>query len=199
MFLSNNFSWLVNGNFQLDRGNGQEDEPQRLAFSWVWMPTFTHRDGAFYKYVVNNWQLSSITTINSRRPYGSPTISTSGTPVPGMFSNRSINGYGLSSRVPFLPVDSVWLPAMYRDDMRLSKVLPFKERYKVYLNFEVFNISNSWSPTGVSTSAYNESTIAGVPTLTPVTINSAGTPTSDSFAPDGTEARRLQVSARFTF
>ena len=64
-----------------------------------------------------------------------------------MFSNFSINGTGLSGRVPFLPVNSVWQPALYRDDMRLSKILPFGDRYKLYLSLEVFNISNSWSPT----------------------------------------------------
>lgn len=42
--------------------------------SWIWAPTFTHSTSAFARYFVNNWQLSSITTINSRRPYGSPTV-----------------------------------------------------------------------------------------------------------------------------
>ena len=75
IFLSNANAWLVNGNFRGDYGDGLEDQPQRLSFSWIWSPTITHRDGAVYKYLVNNWQLSSITTINSSRPYGNPTIS----------------------------------------------------------------------------------------------------------------------------
>ena len=69
--------------YRADYGNGLEDQPQRFVLSWVWTPTITHRDGAFYKYVVNNWQLSSITTINSSRPYGSPTINVSDTAVAG--------------------------------------------------------------------------------------------------------------------
>jgi hypothetical protein len=193
--------WLTNGNFQLDRGNGLEDQPQRLVMSWVWTPgTFIHRDGAFYKYVVNNWEISSITTINGPRPYGSPTVSVSGTPVTGMFSNFSLNGIGFSGRVPFLPVDSVWQPARYQADIRLSKIFPITERYRLAFNFEVFNISNSWSPTSMFTSAYTESTINGVATLKPVTgPSSAGNGSGDSAPPDGTEARRLQISARFTF
>ena len=157
IFLSSANYWLVNGNYKLDRADGLEDEPQRLVASWVWTPTITHRDGAVYTYLVNNWELSSIMTVNSSRPYGAPTISVSGTPVTGMFSNFSINGYGLSGRVPFLPMNSVFQPASYRDDIRLSKILPFSERYKLYLNVEVFNISNSWSPTGMHSSAFNES------------------------------------------
>jgi Carboxypeptidase regulatory-like domain/TonB dependent receptor-like, beta-barrel/TonB-dependent Receptor Plug Domain len=203
IFLSNANAWLVNGDYRLDYGNGLEDQPQRFVLSWVWTPTITHRDGAFYKYVVNNWQISSITTLNSSRPYGNPTISDSSTAVvPGQFSTYSINGYGLSGRVPFLPASDVWQPASYRDDMRISKLLPFGDRYKLYLNVEIFNLSNSWSPTSVRTGAFSESSSAcgpmGVaPCLIPVT--NLGQGSGDAMNPDGTEARRVQVSARFTF
>jgi hypothetical protein len=194
IYLSNANAWLYNGNYKADEGDGLEDQPQRLVISWVWNPTFIHRDGAFYKYVVNNWQLSSLTTINSSRPYGSPTVRVNDTPVTGMFSNFNLDGTGLSSRVPFWAVDSVWQPAMFRTDARISKLLPFGERYKLYLSFEAFNISNSWSPTSMSTQAFTEA--KGVLTLTPTAY---GQGLGDAAAPDGTEARRLQVSARFTF
>lgn len=206
IFLSNANAWLVNGDFRGDYGNGLEDQPQRFSLSWIWAPTFVHRDGALYKYLVNNWQLSSITTINSSRPYGNPTISTSGTPVTGMFNTFSINGYGLSGRVPFLPESSVWQPASYRDDVRISKILPFGERYKLYLNFEAFNITNSWSPTSMNTRAFTEAgSCSAVPSTCALTAlptagpGAFGTGSGDALNPDGTEARRLQVSARVTF
>ncbi len=163
--MSNAFAWLFNGNYKLDKGNGLEDQPQRFVVAWIWQPTFTHRSGAFFKYFVNNWQLSSLTTINSSRPYASPTVSLRDTPVvagtlgagvPGMFSNFSLNGSGLSGRVPFLPVDSVYQPALYKTDARVSKIIPLgpEERYKFLVSFEAFNITNSWSPTSMSTQAY---------------------------------------------
>ncbi|MBZ5579821.1 MAG: TonB-dependent receptor [Acidobacteriia bacterium] len=194
LYLSNSFYWLVNGNYKLDKGNGAEDQRHRFALSWVWAPTITHRTGAFYKYVVNNWQLSSITTINSARPYGSPTIRLNDTPVPGMFSNFSINGSGLGGRVPFWPVNSVYQPNMWRDDARISKLIPIKDRTQVSLNFEVFNVSNSWSPTSMTTQAFTES--KGVITLTPTAY---GQGSGDAMSPDGTEARRMQVSVRVVF
>jgi hypothetical protein len=196
IFLSSAFAWLYNGNYKLDRGDGLEDQRHRFALAWIWTPPATHRSGAFYKYVVNNWQLSSLTTINSSRPYTSPTISLRDTPVPGMFSTFSINGSGLSSRVPFVPVDNVYQPAMYRTDARLTKIFPFgnDDRYKIYFNFEAFNISNSWSPTAMSSQQYVET--KGVLTLTPGAYNVG---TSDAASPDGTEARRLQLSIRFVF
>jgi hypothetical protein len=194
LYLSNANNWLYNGNYKADRGDGLEDQPQRFVLSWIWAPTFTHSSSGVAKYLVNNWQLSSITTIGSTRPYGSPTIKVNDTPVTGMFSNFTVNGSGLSSRVPFWAVDSVWQPAFYRADARISKIIPIGETKKLYLNFEAFNISNSWSPTSLSTQAFTEA--KGVLTLTPGAYNQG---LGDAENPDGTEARRLQVSARFSF
>jgi len=194
MFLSDAFSWLQNGNYKADRGNGLLDQRHRLVFSWVWAPTFTHRTDFISKYLVNNWQLSSITTINSARPATSPVVKLNDTPVPGMFSNFSLNGSGLSGRVPFWAVNSVYKPELYKSDARISKIVPIGEHYKLYLNFEAFNVSNSWSPTFMSNQAFTEA--KGVLTLTPLAYNVG---TSDAATPDGTLARRLQVSARFTF
>jgi hypothetical protein len=196
IFLSSANYWLFNGDYKLDKGSGLEDQRQRFVLSWVWAPTFTHRAGAFYKYVVNNWQLASLTTINSARPYTNPTIRLTDTPVSGMFSNFTLNGSGLSTRVPFWQANSMLLPALYKSDVRLSKIFPFGTdgRYKAYFNFEAFNISNSWSPTSVASQAYTEA--KGVLTLTP---SAYGFGTGDSASPDGTLARRMQLSIRFTF
>ncbi|HEY2381023.1 MAG TPA: TonB-dependent receptor [Terriglobia bacterium] len=196
IFLSNAFAWTYNGNYRYDTGDGLEDQRQRLAISWVWAPKFTDRKDVFSKYLVNNWQLSSLTTINSSRPYGAATIRLLDTPVTGMFSNFSINGSGLGGRVPFFPMNSVYQPALYKSDARISKVLPFGDdgQYKLYVNFEAFNISNSWSPTMMSTQAYTES--KGLLTLTPTAYNQG---INDIVAPDGTLARRMQFSMRFVF
>jgi len=193
-FLNNAFDWVNNGNYKAERGNGLEDQRHRFVLSWIWAPAFTHGNSFIHKYLVNNWQLSSITTINSSRPYGSPTIRLTDTPVTGMFSNFTLNGSGLGTRVPFWAVNSVYQPAVYKSDARLSKILPFGERYKLALNFEAFNVSNSWSPTSMSKQAFTEA--KGILTLTPTAYNQG---LGDAATPDGTLARRLQVSARFTF
>jgi len=57
-------------------------------------------------------------------------------------------------------------PSMYRSDARLSKVIPITERAKLYLNFEVFNLANTWAATGyTSNRAYQEA--KGVITASP--------------------------------
>jgi hypothetical protein len=203
LFLSNPYYWLENGNYKADKGSGNLDQRHRFVLNWVWAPTFTSSTSAFAKYLVNGWQISNITTLATGHPSGSETIYVGSTkPVPNMFSTFSINGTGFSSRVPWLPVNSYYLPGFYRADMRLSKIIPIGEdgAKKVALNFDVFNIANNWSATSYRSSyAYSEN--AGVITATPNSVQSTPlyTPSADALAPDGTQARRLQVSARFTF
>jgi outer membrane receptor protein involved in Fe transport len=197
LWLSGASYWLNNGNYRADMGSGTLDQRHRFGLSWIWTPTFTHRSGAFFKYAVNGWQLSSITTMQSGHPYGSAIVYLGDTPVSGMFSNYSLNGSGLSSRVPWWPVNSYYYPAMYRSDARISKIIPFGEgeRYKLYLNFEVFNLANTWSATGyTSNRAYTES--KGVITAAPQNLY---IPSGAAVPPDGTEARRMQISGRFVF
>jgi outer membrane receptor protein involved in Fe transport len=197
LFLSNANSFLTNGNYKLDKGSGTLDQRHRFVLNWVWAPKFTNRTDVFSRFVVNNWQLSSITTMASGHPYGNLNISLKDTPVTGMFSNFSLNGTGFSGRVPFEPVNSYYLPAYYRADARLSKVLPFGEanRYQLYLNFEVFNLANTWAARGYTSSqAYTET--KGILTPTPASLYVPG---NDAVPPDGTEARRMQVSLRFVF
>lgn len=195
LFLSNANYWLYNGNYKADRGTGTEDQRHRLVLNWVWSPIFTHRTDFLDKVFVNGWQLSTITSLSSGHPYGSETISVKDTPVTGMFSNFNLDGSGLSGRVPFLPVNSYYLPPMYRADGRLSKTLPFGERVKAWLIFDVFNLTNTWSARGFTSSqAYTET--KGVLTPTPLNLY---VPSNDAIPPDGTEARRLQLGLRVTF
>ncbi len=195
VFLSSASTWTYNGNYGFDKGSSAIDQRHRFTFSFVYAPTFIHQDGVFYKYVVNNWQFSSIASFQAGRPTGSETIRVTDTPVAGMLSTGSINGYGGNTRVPFLPVNGLYTPASYRDDLRLTKILPLRgENLKLFLNFEAFNVSNSWSPTSLTTQGYTEA--KGVLTLTPTAFNVGS---ADGGFPDGTQARRLQVSARFVF
>ncbi|MGA2270357.1 MAG: TonB-dependent receptor [Bryobacteraceae bacterium] len=195
LWLSGPSYWLNNGNYKADKGSGTLDQRQRFALSWVWVPTFTHRTDVFSKYVVNGWQLSSITAMGTGYPYGSTIAYLSDTPVTGMFSNYSLNGSGLSSRVPWQQVDNYRYPSMYRSDARLSKIIPIRERARLYLNFEVFNLANTWAATGFSSNrAYSEA--KGVITATPQLLY---IPSAAAMPPDGTEARRMQISGRITF
>ncbi|MBZ5723376.1 MAG: TonB-dependent receptor [Acidobacteriia bacterium] len=199
LFLSGAGYWLNNGNFKADKASGSEDQRHRFVANFVWAPTFSHRSGAFFKYVVNNWQLATITTLQSGRQAGSETIrmtdSASTFPVKGVFSTGNLGGNGLSSRIPWLGANNLYTPPSYRADARLSKIIPFGEtKRNLALNFEVFNVSNTIADTSISAQAYTEA--KGILTFTPTAF---GQGTGEAGFPDGTQARRMQVSARFTF
>jgi hypothetical protein len=187
--------WTYNGQYGFDKGSGPLDQRQRFVYSFVWAPTFMHSNSAFAKYVVNNWQLSSITTLQSGRPTGSLTIHMNDTPTAMLYSADALNGFNGNFRVPFVPLDSLYTPWVEQENFRLTKVIPLpREGMRLGLSFEAFNIANNWSPTALATQAFTEA--KGVLTYTPTAF---GFGTSDGGFPDGTQARRLQVSARFTF
>jgi hypothetical protein len=154
--------------------------------------------------------LSSVTTLQSAQPVNS-TTSVSGSAFAGALVTGSLNGLGGGfSRVPFQPVSNLDVDAEYRVDARLSKKLPFTERVTGYLQIEAFNLFNTPYDTGRITQEYtlNQCTATSSAALCPagatgptLTFNTAtyNRPTSDALSPDGTTARRAQVSLRVTF
>ncbi len=183
---------LWNGDYRADKSSSSLDQRHRLVLSTIWSPAFTKGNSVLARYFVNNWQLSQITTLASAQPQ-TPTIFVSGSPFPGAAFDTSLNGFGGSTRVPFLPAASLDIDQIYRTDARLSKLLPFTERVQMYLNFEAFNVFNHVSNTAVNGQAFQARN--GV--LTPTARLGEGS-ASQGF-PDGTNARRAQVSLRIVF
>jgi hypothetical protein len=181
-----------NGDYTYDKGSSQLDQRHRLVISSIWSPTFTRNPSLWARYLVNGWQLSQITTLASAQP-ATATIFVQGSPFPGAAFNTSLNGLGGSNRVPFWPFNSLDIDPVYRVDARLSKELPFTERVRLFLNFEAFNVFNTVSDTFVLTEAYRASN--GV--LTP--SSGLGQGSQSQGFPDGTNARRAQVSLRLVF
>jgi hypothetical protein len=183
---------LFNGDYKGDKSTSSLDQRHRLVATAIYMPTFMKSDSAVAKYLVNNWQLSTVATFASAQNQ-TPTIFVSGNPFTGAAMNTSLNGFGASSRVPFLPAASLDIDQIYRFDTRLTKILPFNERYQLHLNFEAFNMFNSPYYTAVNGQAFEAR--SGVLTPTP----RLGEGSATQGFPDGTNARRAQVSLRFIF
>jgi hypothetical protein len=194
---------LFNGNYQAERGPSSLDIRQRLVINWLWSPVFTKQTNVFARFLINNWQLADITTISTGAPVTESLGVTSGLTVAQLasvginsnfaFTGSTINGFGGSGRVPFLGLGTLRLPNTYRTDVRLSKILPFSERRRVTLNFEVFNLTNTIVYTSITNRGYTASGF----NIAPAT--GLGTPTASSGFPDGTNARRAQVSIRIEF
>ncbi len=187
---------VYNGDYQFEKGTSRLDQRQRLVASAIINPPKMDFGSRFANGVLNGWQLSLIQTVATPQNVD-PIILVTGALPSGLASNTTINGmvtpFGAPGRAPFLPRSSVELDDTIRTDGRLTKTISLGETTTVGLNFEVFNIFNRISDTSVNSVAYR----AGSGVLTPVV--GLGVGTASSGFPDGTNARRAQVSARFTF
>jgi outer membrane receptor protein involved in Fe transport len=203
-FAGNNApSTLFNGDYNADRGPAGLDVRQRLVINFVYSPVFSKRTDLFTRYFINNWQLSDITTISTGTPVtetlgvtaglSTAQLAQAGLPANFAFTGSTINGFGGSSRVPFIGVGTLRLPDTYRTDVRLTKTLPFTERIRTSLSFEVFNLTNTITYTSIISRAYTANGF----NISPAT--GLGTPTASSGFPDGTNARRAQASIRIEF
>lgn len=185
---------LLSGNYSADKGSSATDQRHRATVNWLWAPKFTASNSLAARYLINGWELSSITTMASSQPT-TAYASVSGTQFTGVsfYATSTLNGSGGWNRVPFWPVNSLDVDKMYRVDARLSRNLPFTEKVNGTLIFEAFNAFNTQYNTAVNTSAY----VATKGVLAPVSGLGVGNQ-SQGF-PDGTNARRAQVAFRVVF
>lgn len=208
-YYSNPTATLYNGNIKQGKGDSNLDQRQRLAISWIWSPTISHSSNAFAKFVLNGWQLGTITTIATGLPQ-TETVSVqtfaSGAATPA--TNTYITGFNGTNQVPFLSQNTLRTDMQTRLDARISKSFLFTERFKMTLQFEAFNVTNTVYATGINTVGYYANWVAagGYGTLTPYSTSSSGItpvilgrPTAYGGFPDGTNARRAQASVRFEF
>ncbi|MBV8834365.1 MAG: TonB-dependent receptor [Acidobacteriaceae bacterium] len=204
LFLGNNApTTLFNGDYQGNKGDASLDQRQRLVINWVYSPVFTSKTDAVSRLLINGWQLATITTIATGQPMtatvnisNAPTtaqLAAAGINSPLAFSGSTMNGFGGSNQVPYLAVNTLRLNNIYRVDARLTKMLPITERWKVTLNFEVFNLTNTIAYTSISNRQFNANGLNLVP------ASGFGIYTASAGFPDGTNARRAQVSIRIDF
>jgi hypothetical protein len=180
--------------YTTNRADSATDRHQQLAINAVWSPNFSHSDSFVARYLINGWQFSTIGTLGSSLPE-TPTVVASGQQLSGITPAfpTTIDGSGAWDRVPFYSVDSLRTGAMYNWNARFTRTIPFSERIKGSLMFEVFNILNSQWTTGVNTLAFTA--VSGV--LKPVP--GVGAANASVSYPYGTNARNCQVAFRVTF
>jgi outer membrane receptor protein involved in Fe transport len=193
VFFSAGPSTLYPGDYRAERGSSPFDQRHRVSISFVAEPRVVRREGAWARYLFNGWQLSAISILGTTT-FATPTVQVSGTPIAGAAFSGNINGYGGSNRVPFLSQSSIEVDPVTILDARMSKILNVSDRYRLFLTLEAFNVTNSQYDTSVDTVAFR---VAGDRVLHPNPGLGAGV--ASARFPDGTNARRAQVSARFVF
>jgi Carboxypeptidase regulatory-like domain/TonB-dependent Receptor Plug Domain len=189
---------VFNGAYSQEKGSASTDERHRLVVNGIVTPKFTQSTSRFARYFVNNWELSAISNFGSAFPEVPEVFVGSGHPG-GLLSTSTINGLGGSRRVPFESTSALNIDQLYRTDARITKILPFSERFRTKLMFEAVNVFNhpyingaypARQPYQYQTVSYNRGyALAPYPNY--------GAPLETQGPPDGTTARRAQAAIRF--
>ena len=191
---------VFNDDPRFEKGRSPLDQRHRLVVNGLISVPHHSYESRLANIAANGWQFSGIETYAT--PQGvDPQVTVGTLPFANPYSTATIDGIGIgfaaTQRVPFYPRSSVPLGTTIRTDARLTKIFTLPKEQSITLNFEVFNAFNYSTITSVTTTAINESLDNqgnGILTQVP---DGAGT-ASQGF-PDGTNARRAQVSARYTF
>jgi hypothetical protein len=189
IFFSDGPRTFENGDYRGEKASSQLDQRHRLVVSSTWDPKLTVKTAGLAHLLGAGWRLSQISTFASTQP-ATPAILVSGVPFPGAAFNSTVNGFGGSARVPFLPASSLPIDRVIRTDARLTKIFTLSERLQLHLNFEAFNVLNHVSDTAVNTVAFEAINLVLRP------VPNLGQGVASQGYPDGTNARRAQVSAR---
>ncbi len=128
-----------------DRGLANSDIRHRFVFSGVWDIPFFRTSHGFVKYVLGGYQFSTIAQVQSGRPF---------TALVGGDPNN--DGNRASDRVPGVGRNTIMGPWLETVDVRLSKDLPLvRERVRLRLLGEAFNVTNRANFNGIQNTQYN--------------------------------------------
>jgi Carboxypeptidase regulatory-like domain/TonB dependent receptor len=114
-----------------EKGNSVTDQRQRFVFSWIADPRPFGRGQRVLSDLFDHWKASGVTTIGSGRPVNA---TVSGDP--------NQDGNDENDRLPGLQRDSIAGPDYATTDIRLTRRLIARDRWKLELIAESFNLLN---------------------------------------------------------
>ncbi len=188
-------------NRKAEYGLSDLNQTQRFVASGVWMPQLQSLPNRAERLMLNGWAFSAIATETTGQPV---TAMVSGYPSGidyGVTGGVSYAG-STNGRVGWVPRNAYSLPGFHNIDFRLGRQFAIRERLKLTLLGESFNIFNHTNISSVNTTAFNYSAAgsgacAGHTNACYVANPAFLAPTATSnllFGP-----RQLQVSARVVF
>ena len=114
-----------------ERGASVTDQRQRVVAAFSAEPRFFHREHEVWGRFFNDWRFSTVINYGSGRPYNA---TVSGDP--------NQDGNSLNDRLPGYRRNAFTGPDYATTDLRLTRTLHFRERYKINLMAESFNLFN---------------------------------------------------------
>ena len=203
---------LYNGAYSDDKASGNLDQRHRFVGTFIARPRFVKSDSTLARVFVNGWELNGLLTLASGRPNYESISFSSTTNVSNLQAfTGSLDGLGGDNRVPWLPNNPLQIDPITRFDTRLAKSFRIREKMSLSLLFEVFNLTNTVSTTGISAPGFTAANTgtASAPNFVVAPCASAtatvcapeptGIRTATAGFPDGTNARRAEAGLRFVF
>jgi hypothetical protein len=114
-----------------ERGPSVTDQRQRLVAAFSIEPRPFHRGHELLGRFFNDWKLSSVVNYGTGRPYNA---TVSGDP--------NQDGNDLNDRLPGYRRNAFTGPDYATTDLRVTRTMRFRERYKLNLMAESFNLFN---------------------------------------------------------
>ncbi|MGH9364080.1 MAG: TonB-dependent receptor [Thermoanaerobaculia bacterium] len=143
--------------FSVDNTGGDNDVRHRFVFSAVWNLDYAGGiRNSFLRALAEGWTFSEIVSYQTGMPYSLS--------VNGDLNN---DGNTRNDLVPGTVRNSQRLPSIFSVDPRLSKRISFGV-VNVDLIVEAFNVFNAKNVVGLQSNQYRVVTVAGQPTLAPV-------------------------------
>jgi hypothetical protein len=190
-------------NRKVEYGPSDLDQRHRFVANAVWMPTIKNLTGPT-KWIVNGWVFSTIVTLSTGQAQqaniSAPTLP--GAADGGLTGGDANNASNNSGRAGWLPRNPFYGPGYHAADVRLSREFSIKERMKLAVMGEVFNLTNHTNVLQVNQTAFNYS--APGSGLCAGHTNGCLVPNTQYLAPTSTSSfvagpRQVQISGRLSF
>jgi hypothetical protein len=177
---ANSYSYQPEDSYNLrgDWGPSSYGRQKVLVTSWVYPFPFWRGGGSWYKQAFGGWQINGIGLIQSGLPVN---ITDSNTTFPGTagdvgsglrpnlvgnpFSGQVVNGFQILNPNAFqnpatntfgnLGAYAIYLPRWINLNSSISKSFWVHERFKWDIKFDMYNVANHLSISGVNTGSFN--------------------------------------------
>ena len=196
-------------NLDLNRAAAPTDQLHRFVINGVWNLPGGNLQNRAARLLLGGFRLSGIYTAESGRPYAAiitvPNIpfTLDGAQYNGFGGLRGQGGGGDRNLAPNVERNSDYGDANYRLDLRVARDIKLGEKFTLELIGESFNLFNRSNFNGFRSTLYEaQATTVTTPLSAPIILierSDFGLENNNGSQPDGTNARRFQLAARFRF
>ncbi len=197
-------------NLKADWGNSNYNRKKIFTGSWVYPLPFWLGGGRWYKQAFGGWQINGVAQIQSGLPVNitiSPDQAGTGdgnqrpNVIGDPYSGGGVGGSQILNPQAFavaplgtfgnLGAFNIYLPRWINTNASLVKSYYFRERWKLDVRFEMYNLANHLSVSAINTGSFN-----GLKTVNGVQVSN----TANWGATSGTtDPRTMQMSMRLNF